>query len=264
MSRFTDLFTSPKPLIGVIHLPPLPGYRDCPGMDKLIDKALIDLQHCEQSGIDGVLVENEYDRPHRLVAAPEVTAAMSAITQSVRLHADHCQTGCEILLNDPRASLAAAKASGARFIRTDYFIDPMYREGYGEMSIDAEGLLAYRQSISAEDVLILADIQVKYARLTVKRSLAESAELAIAAGADAIIVTGNETGHAPSSDCLLEVKLAAASMPVLIGSGVSADNAKELLAASDGAIVGTSIIAKDQIDIGLATELVKIRDTLLP
>jgi membrane complex biogenesis BtpA family protein len=263
MTRFSEIFTQPKPLIGVIHLPPLPGYAACPGIDKLVSKALGDLQVCERAGLDGVLVENEYDRPHRLLATAEITAAMTRITHAVQQDATNCVTGCEILLNDPRASLAVAKASGACFIRTDYFTDPMYREQYGNMAIDAPGLLDYRKKISAEDVLILADIQVKYAKMTVKRSLAESARIAGEAGADAIIVTGDETGHAPSLSCLREVKQAAGKLPVLIGSGCSIENAGELLSCCDGAIVGTSLIENQQIDFTRAAGLVRVRDNLM-
>jgi membrane complex biogenesis BtpA family protein len=232
-------------------------------MNKLVSKALGDLQVCERAGLDGILVENEYDRPHRLLATAEITAAMTRITHAVRQAAINCVTGCEILLNDPRASLAVAKASGARFIRTDYFTDPMYRQQYGNMAIDARGLLDYRRKLSAEDVLILADIQVKYASMTVKRSLAESARLASQAGADAIIVTGSETGHAPSLSCLEEVKQAAGRLPVLIGSGCSIENAQELLGCCDGAIVGTSLIENQQIDFTRAAGLVRVRDNLM-
>ncbi|MCW8844032.1 MAG: hypothetical protein OQK00_11525, partial [Rhodobacteraceae bacterium] len=68
------------------------------------------------------------------------------------------EVGAEILLNDPKASLAVALAAGGTFIRTDYFVDPMSRpERGGRMHIDPEGLMAYRRSVGADDILILAD-----------------------------------------------------------------------------------------------------------
>ena len=90
MTRFSKIFPGLKPLIGVIHLPPLPGYATCPGIDKLVSKALGDLQVCERAGLDGILVENEYDRPHRLLATAEITAAMTRITSAVRQDAKNC------------------------------------------------------------------------------------------------------------------------------------------------------------------------------
>ena len=48
--RFYDLFGADKPIIGVIHLPALPGHPDSPGLDRVIGKALKDLNALEASG----------------------------------------------------------------------------------------------------------------------------------------------------------------------------------------------------------------------
>src|SRR3990172_8818318 len=199
MARFERLFGSKKAIVGVIPLPPPPGYPTSPGIEKVVEKALGDLEALEAGPVDGVLVENESDRPHRVEAARETIAAMTRVTRELVLSALKAKIGVEILLNDPEASLAAAAMSGASFIRTDYFVDPMERpEHGGSMRIDPEGLLRYRRSLGADAILILADVQVKYARMLVERSLAESARLAREAGADAVAVTGAKTGEPPS------------------------------------------------------------------
>lgn len=242
VSVYREQFTAARAIIGVIHLPPLPGYPGSPGIDACIDKALADLAALEAGGADGVLVENEYDRPHMLLAARETIACMTRITAEVAAAARRCVVGIEILINDPEASLAVARAAGARFIRTDYFTDPMERPEYGgAMRIDAPALLAYRERIGASDVMVMADIQVKYARLTVARSLAQSARIAFEAGADAVIVSGNATGDPARLADLQDAAVGAAGRPVLIGSGLDAANARELLGACDGAVVGTSL-----------------------
>jgi uncharacterized protein len=242
MGRFRALFPRPKSIIGVIHLPTLPGYPQSEGLDHAIDKALADLAALEAGGADGVLVENEYDRPHSLLSAPETTACMTRITREVVAACKHAVVGIEILLNDPEASLAVARAAGARFIRTDYFVDPMTRpEHGGKMRIDPQAVMAYRERIGAAEVLLLADIQVKYARMLVERGLDESAELARAHGADAIIVSGEATGDPPNAASVALAKRGAGDVPVLIGSGLDATNAPDLLAAADGAVVGTSL-----------------------
>lgn len=108
---------------------------------------------------------------------------MTRITVEVVAAAQRSVVGIEILINDPDASLAVAQAAGASFIRTDYFNDPMDRPEYGgAMKIDAPGLLAYRDRLGADDIMIMADIQVKYARLMVERGLDESAQIALDAG----------------------------------------------------------------------------------
>ena len=240
MADFADHFKMPKPIIGMIHLPPLPGYAESKGVDHAISHALADLRVLAEGGVDGVLVENEYDRPHRVTAAPETIAAMTEITRAVVEESESIVVGCEILLNDPQASLGVAKASGAAFIRTDYFVDRMTRPGYGEFHIDPDGLIALRNEIGADNVLILADIQVKYATMVEPRSLRESAMLASRKGADAVVVTGDESGDAPSVQHLREAS--ECGVPVLVGSGLDSGNAATLLAACDGAIVGTSIM----------------------
>ena len=156
MSRFVDIFPAAKAIIGVVHLPPLPGFDGHPGIPALLAHALADLDVLAGESVDGILVENEYDRPHRVTASPEVIAAMTQITRKVVSAGRSIVTGCEILLNDPRASLQVAAASGARFIRSDYFVDRMSRPGYGEFHIDPEGLVRHRNRTAA-GVLILAD-----------------------------------------------------------------------------------------------------------
>lgn len=247
MSRFRDVFARSPAVIGMIHLPPLPGYPDSPGIDSLVEHALRDLATLEDAGVDGVLVENEYDRPHRVKATAEVTAAMTRITRDLVAARRSARIGCEILLNDPLASLAAAGAAGADFIRSDYFVDRMSRPEYGEFEIDPEGLLRYRDAIGAGSVLVLADIQVKYATMIEPRPLAASARLAARSGADAVIVTGTMSGNAPSVG---DLEAAAGDLPVLIGSGLDPDNAGRLLAACDGAIVGTAIMAEGRVNAG--------------
>ena len=247
MARFSDLFPVAKPIIGMIHLPPLPGYPESKGIDYAIRHAVRDLRVLEKAGVDGVLIENEYDRPHRIAATPETIAAMTRITRAVVQEKEKAIIGCEILLNDPQASIAVAATSGASFIRTDYFVDVMTRPEYGEFAINPGGLIDYRNSLGADDILIFADIQVKYATMVTPRPLAESARIACEERADALVVTGGETGDAPCIDNLREA-MSGSDMPVLIGSGLDADNAAELLSACDGAIVGTALMKDRAVD----------------
>jgi membrane complex biogenesis BtpA family protein len=250
MAEFRQLFAGSKPIIGMIHLLPLPGYPDSPGINRVIQQAVADLRILEERGIDGVLIENEFDRPHRVKAAPETIAAMTRVTRSIVQESDRVFVGCEILLHDPQASLAVAKLSGAHFIRTDYFVDAMTRPEYGEFELDPEGLIAYRSAIDADDILILADIQVKYATMITPRSLSTSARMACLKGADAVVVTGDASGDAPA---IKQLRSAVAGVenfdvPVLIGSGLDAGNAAALLVECDGAIVGTSLMQDRLVD----------------
>jgi len=260
VSRFVELFPRPKPIIGVIHLPPLPGYAESPGVEGAVEKALRDLAALEEGGVDGVLVENESDRPHQVEASAGTVATMTRVACELTRASRRAVVGVEILLNDPVASLAVAQASGARFIRTDYFVDPMERSEYGgAMKIDPEGLLSYRERVGAEDILIFADIQVKYARMVEERTLAESARLAARYRADAIVVTGRVTGEAPGRIELEEAGRGAGGYcPVLIGSGLDGTNARDLLEVADGAIVGTSLKEGGFVDSSRVNALMQV------
>jgi membrane complex biogenesis BtpA family protein len=94
----------------------------------------------------------------------------------------------------------------------------------------------------APAVAILADAHVKHATPLGRDSLGEAVrELVHRALADAVLVTGRETGSPPSADDLREAREAAGTAPVLAASGVTAENAEGILQVVDGAIVGTSI-----------------------
>ena len=108
MAANSQLFTGSKPIIGVIHLPPLPGYAGSPGLDGVLEKAATDQAALEGGGVDGVLVENFADRPFRLEARPETVAVMTRVVRELVLNASTAVVGVEILLNDPAASLAGA------------------------------------------------------------------------------------------------------------------------------------------------------------
>jgi uncharacterized protein len=242
MPGFRERFPAPRPLIGVIHLPALPGYPGSPGLGAVFAHALADLATYRVGALDGVLVENENDQPHRVEAGRETIAVMTAVTRELVAAARGLPVGIEILLNDPEASLAVALAAGASFVRTDYFVDEMTRPEHGAMRIAPEAVIAYRAAIGAEGVLVLADVQVKYAEMVRPRPLAESARIAREAGADAIVISGTRSGEPPSPDELRSAQAGARGCPVLIGSGLAPDNAAALLASADGAIVGTSLM----------------------
>ncbi len=247
----------------MIHLPPLPGFAGSPGIAAVIEKALADQGALEAGGIDGVLVENEEDHPHEVVAGPATVAHMTRVTSALVAQGS-VPVGIEILLNDPKASLAVAAASGARFIRTDYFVDRMVRPDHGEMLIDPAGVLALRHRLGVDHILVLADVQVKYARMLEPRSLAESAATARDCGADAVVVTGTATGHAPAPEEIRDACRGASGRPVLIGSGLDAGNTAALLAFAHGAIVGTSLKTGNRVDVRKVEAVVRIARAVGP
>ena len=238
MSRFRSLFPDARPIIGMIALPPMPGYPTHPGIDALIEAALADLAALEAGGVSGVLVENDFDQPHTMRGGPEIHAAMTRVTREV-VAAAKVPVGVEVLLDDWRASLAIAAATGARFIRIDFFVDRVMTK-LGPFEPDPGAVLEYRRRIGAEAVQVYADLQVTYTTpIGGPKPLAQSAREAEAAGADAVIISGSETGIGPAVDDLRAAR--ATALPVLIGSGLTPGNAPQLMMHADGAIVGTAL-----------------------
>lgn len=224
----------------MIALPPLLGYPEFPGMDAVIERALGDLDTLERGGVDGVCVENDYDRPHQLTVAPEIVASFTRVAQEVARHAS-VPVGLEVLLNDWRASLAIAKVIGAGFVRLDFFVDRV-RIAAGVIDPQPDAVIAYRKQIQAEQVALFTDIQVKHSELLEPgKTLTTSAQQAIAHGADAILVSGKWTGESPQLDDLREAREAARDFPVLVSSGTTPENVRDLFRYADGAIVGTSL-----------------------
>lgn len=237
---FREIFPNPKPIIGMIALPPLLGYPEFTSVDAVIERALLDLETLQRGGVDGVCVENDYDHPHHLTVGPEIVATFTRVAHEVTRHAS-VPVGLEVLLNDWRASLAIARVTGAAFVRLDFFVDRV-RIGAGVIEPQPDAIIAYRKQIAAESVALFTDIHVKYSELLEPgKSLTTSAHQAIARGADAVIVTGKVTGEGPALDDLREAREAAGNFPVLVGSGTTPQNVHELFRYADGAIVGTAL-----------------------
>src|SRR4051812_33973077 len=79
MSWLAATFGVAKPVIGMIHLPPLPGtalYDDVAGVAGIIASARRDAEALQAGGIDAVMFGNEGDRPYRTRVGPETIATM--------------------------------------------------------------------------------------------------------------------------------------------------------------------------------------------
>jgi len=246
-------------IIGMIHLPATLTYKGWPGLKKYIDKAKKDLKALEAGGVDAALLENDADSPCQVRGEGDVVAPMAIVAHELKKIAK-IPLGVEVLLNDPKASLAIAKTCGLGFIRTDYFVDRMTRKGYGEFEIDPKGIMKYKKKINAANIKIFADVQVKHATMINKsKTISTSVKQAIKEGVDGVIVSGILTGTQPNIDDVKEANEAAAGKTsVLIGSGFSEANVEKLLKYADGAIVGSSVKRGGKVDSKKVASLMKL------
>jgi hypothetical protein len=226
-------------IIGAIHFAPLFGYENFPGYEVILKNALEDLSAFQNGGFDAVIIENNYDIPHKVFIEKENAELMEKLGKKIK-EAATVPLGVSVLWNDYKSALLIAKNIGAEFIRVPVFVDSV-KTNYGEILANPESVLEYRKNIGAENIFIFTDIHVKHAQLLEDNLIEESAIRAIKFGSDALIITGKWTGDAPDLNELKKVRETVGNFPILIGSGAGKGNIKELLEFANGAIISTSI-----------------------
>jgi len=227
-------------LIGMVHLPPLPGTPNASEMPKAIDRAVGEAKLLVKAGFDAVIIENFGDAPFAAERAPtETIAAMSIIADHV-IRAVDVPVGINVLRNDAAGALAVAAASGAGFIRVNV-LSGVYATDQGFIAGAAHELLRERDRI-APHVKIAADVHVKHATPISQPDIVLAAEeTAYRAGADVLIVSGDATGSPTDLDAVQRVKDAVPDRPIWIGSGVTTEMVTDCLDIADAVIAGTCL-----------------------
>ncbi len=247
-------------VIGMVHCLALPGTPNfCGDMKKVIDQAVTDAITLEKSGMDAIIIENMGDGPFGINLDIEQSCALAAISALVAQKVN-LPIGIDAAMNDYATAFSIAKAIGADFVRLPVFVDTVEFFG-GIIKPCAREAMKFRQNLGAENVKILADIQVKHTHMLLPHvTIEDSAKSAEACGADAIIVTGTHIGVETPIDIIKRVKQVT-KLPVIAGSGVKTTNIKEQLQIADGAIVGSSLKEggniENPVSLELCTELIR-------
>src|SRR5690606_16196612 len=97
------------------------------------------------AGFDGALLENEYDKPYTVKAEAHAVSSVTYICMKLREDFPKFNLGLEFLINDPYASLSVAKVASFDFIRSDYYVDIMYREEYGRLEVNVDEFNQFRE-----------------------------------------------------------------------------------------------------------------------
>lgn len=230
-----------KTLLGVVHLEPLPGSpRSRGGIGEAIAAARRDAERILQAGFDGYIFENFGDAPFFADEVPPwVVAAMARI--AAELPRSGALVGVNVLRNDALAALGIAAACGLPFFRTNVHVGAAVTD-QGLIVGRAARIARERKALGAE-VAIVADVDVKHGSpLGSRFDLASAArETAYRGLADALVVTGPETGRPASLGDLRTVRDAVPDRPLLAGSGATAETVREILELADGVIVGSAI-----------------------
>lgn len=237
-----DLLSRRPLLLGVVHLPPLPGSPGFKAGTRWRQRAVSDAQGYAEAGFDGVVVENFGDAPFfKGRMPPETTAALAVAARAVRdALLPNLFVGVNVLRNDGRAAVAIAAAAGLDFVRINVLAGAVVTD-QGLIEGEAAEVLRDRARL-APHLKILADVRVKHAAPLAARPLEEEAlDLLERAGADALILTGPRTGRGVDREELAGLREAMPEAFLLVGSGTSRHTVRGLLADADGAIVGTAV-----------------------
>jgi membrane complex biogenesis BtpA family protein len=235
-----DLFTALKPVVGVIHVGALPGTPASElSVGALVELAAREAALYRDGGVDGLMVENMHDVPYlRGAVGPEIVAAMSVVARAVKSEAK-LPVGVQILAGANAEALAVAHAAGLDYIRAEGFSFAHVADE-GLIQSSAAELLRLRRRIGADGVRVWADVKKKHSShaITADVPLGETAAAVEFMRADAVVVTGGVTGEPPRIEDVREAK-SRCRLPVLLGSGVTAENVAEFFDDADGFIVGS-------------------------
>lgn len=242
-----QIFKTPNPIIGVVHLLPLPTSPRWGGnLKTVIDRAEQEATALASGGVNGIIVENFFDAPFaKDQVDPAVVSAMTLIVQRI-MNLVTLPIGVNVLRNDAHSALAIAACTGAQFIRVNVLNGVMATD-QGIIEGHAHEILRYRRELGS-DVKILADVLVKHGRPLGSPNLTTAVQETIErALADGVILSGWSTGSPPSLEDLELARAAAMGTPVFIGSGASWENVGTLMQAADGVIVSSSLKRHGQI-----------------
>ena len=237
-----------KAVIGMIHVQATPGTPKASlAVDEIVARAAAEARVLTDAGFDALIVENMHDRPYvHGTHGPETVAVMTRVALAVRGEAERdgkpLPLGVQILSGGNREALAVALAAGAQFIRCENFVFAHVADEGLLAQAEAGPLLRYRRQIGADHIMVFTDIKKKHAvhAITADLTIGEAAEAAEFFGSDGIIVSGTATGKPTREEDIIAVARAT-TLPVLVGSGATAETIGGLLRHADGVIVGSAI-----------------------
>lgn len=243
LGSLAQMFGVEKPVIGMIHLWPLPGSPGYTGygMGTILDHALRDAEALLEGGVDGLVVENMWDLPYYVAGDVQLEAvtAQAVAARKVKEMAG-VPVGANVIHNGWRAELSIAIAADLDFMRVCILTGArLWDTGDLDRGCAAD-LLRKRKELDAEGIRLFADVDKKHSLPFPGLDMETHVEWTEFYGADALIVSGRMTGDAPPVDKVRRAR-EAATRPILMGSGTTAENVAEFLRYADGAIVGSSL-----------------------
>jgi membrane complex biogenesis BtpA family protein len=230
----------PKFLAAMVAVLPLPGSPLYDGNDqRVMEQALSDLEIYKNAGVDSIIFENDHDLPY--VQPPLDEKGIALMTEIVREARQRFEgpIGIQMLEAANVTSLEIAAEADLDFIRVEAYVFA-HVGGSGVINGSAGKVLRRRKELNAEHVKVFADVKKKHGShsLTIDMDIRDEILQAEFFLVDGVIVTSKFTGIHPDTEDLIKAK-SVTKLPVLIGSGMTAENIHEYLPLADGFIVGS-------------------------
>lgn len=226
MAKMKDLLQG-KILVGMIHLPALPGApQNKDSMDTLIKFATSQAEKLQRAGVDGCIIENIGDAPFFRESVPPITVAAMAIIVNEVKKMSNLSVGINILRNAWEEAFSIAHITGADFIRINV-VSGAYATDQGIIEGCGAELARLKKALGSE-VLVFGDVHVKHAYPLYDVPIEVAAmDLAERGGVDVVIVSGDRSESLPTIEMVNSVK-SKLKKPVIIGSGTDTSNLQNL------------------------------------
>lgn len=231
-----------KPIIGCLHLRPLPGTpmwdRDMT-VEEHIDLLLADAKILSEAGFDAFVFANEGDYPYLTAVGPEIVATYTRIVTSVMNEYKGVPFGVGIML-DSFASIAVAKATGASFSRGMFHGTMATDFGFVDKPIGE--IFRFAKKIGAEDLNIYSAVQGHFGEFMESRSPEQRAmDSKLVIPFTGFLMGSPAPGTDPKESTMAKLKALDPTAPLILNNGAKKETIKGLLPYCDGVLVGTSI-----------------------
>ncbi|WP_300055245.1 BtpA/SgcQ family protein [uncultured Roseobacter sp.] len=230
------LFTNRPLVIAALHLPSFDLSRHL-STAWFEDYAMANAKVFADAGIPFIKLQDQTRTS--MAATPETLTRMTALSRLLRAEFPELGLGIIVEAHDPLASLSIAQASGADFVRLKIFVGGAMTSEGPRHALGAEAV-AYRASLGADGVAILADVHDRTARPLSDEPQPFAANWAAKVGADGLVIAG--VSFQDTLDRIAAIRPVVSNRPVLIGGGVTVDNVGQALSAAEGVIVSSALM----------------------
>jgi uncharacterized protein len=235
-------FEHAHPVFAMLHLKGRsPAHR--------LDIAKREIDTLWEGGVDAVIVENYFGDRDDVIA----------VCDYLRSDAKDVVFGVNVLGDDWHA-FSIANEFGARFVQLDSVV------GHLPAGRDQDFAARLAEERAATSSYVLGGVRFKYQPYLSGRSLEADLLLGVAR-CDGIVVTGEGTGReTPLRKIEIFRRIVGATVPLIVGAGVTPQDCAELLAVADAVIVGSYLkdtgTATGDVDEDHVREFVRAVDAL--